>query len=141
MRRHGDMVRADGGSASNEIIVTGGHVGTHVDALSHVSQDGCCTAAIDAEAAQPAGGSASTASSTSRRMSPAACCSTSPRARGVDALARRLRRHRRRPGRGRRPRRRRSPVAGDVALVRTGWARQLDDAGAYLGHDSRRPRC
>ncbi|MBO2447882.1 cyclase family protein [Actinomadura barringtoniae] len=39
-RRHGDMVRADGGSAANEIIVTGGHVGTHVDALAHVSQDG-----------------------------------------------------------------------------------------------------
>lgn len=39
-RRHGDMVRADGGSAANELIVTGGHVGTHVDALGHVSQDG-----------------------------------------------------------------------------------------------------
>ncbi|MEU6711582.1 cyclase family protein [Nonomuraea sp. NPDC046802] len=39
-RRHGDMVRSDGGSAANEIIVTGGHVGTHVDALAHVSQEG-----------------------------------------------------------------------------------------------------
>jgi kynurenine formamidase len=39
-RRHGDVVRADGGSAANEIIVLGGHVGTHVDALAHVSQDG-----------------------------------------------------------------------------------------------------
>lgn len=39
-RRHGDMVRADGGSAANELIITGGHVGTHVDALAHVSQDG-----------------------------------------------------------------------------------------------------
>ncbi|WP_436772165.1 cyclase family protein [Yinghuangia sp. YIM S09857] len=39
-RRHGDYVRTDGGSAANEIIVTGGHVGTHVDALGHVSQDG-----------------------------------------------------------------------------------------------------
>ncbi|GIH02383.1 cyclase [Rhizocola hellebori] len=39
-RRHGDMVRADGGSASNEVIITGGHVGTHVDALAHVSHDG-----------------------------------------------------------------------------------------------------
>jgi kynurenine formamidase len=36
-RRHGDAVRPDGGSASNEVIVTGGHVGTHVDALAHVS--------------------------------------------------------------------------------------------------------
>ncbi|MEV0347938.1 cyclase family protein [Nonomuraea sp. NPDC050680] len=39
-RRHGDLVRPDGGSAANEIIVTGGHVGTHVDALAHVSQEG-----------------------------------------------------------------------------------------------------
>lgn len=39
-RRHDDVVREDGGSAANEIIVTGGHVGTHVDALAHVSQDG-----------------------------------------------------------------------------------------------------
>ena len=40
LRRHGDMVRADSGSAANEMIVTGGHVGTLVDALAHVSQDG-----------------------------------------------------------------------------------------------------
>ncbi|MFF3501757.1 cyclase family protein [Streptomyces sp. NPDC003247] len=39
-RRHGDLVRADGGSAANEIVITGGHVGTHVDALAHVSQHG-----------------------------------------------------------------------------------------------------
>jgi len=39
-RRHGDLVREDGGSAANEILVTGGHVGTHLDALGHISQDG-----------------------------------------------------------------------------------------------------
>lgn len=39
-RRHGDMVRADGGSAANDIISMGTHVGTHIDALAHVSQDG-----------------------------------------------------------------------------------------------------
>lgn len=39
-RRHGDTMRADGSSAANEIIVTGGHVGTHVDALAHVSLRG-----------------------------------------------------------------------------------------------------
>ena len=40
MRRHGDMVRSDGGSAANEMIVLGGHVGTHIDALCHVSHQG-----------------------------------------------------------------------------------------------------
>lgn len=39
-RRHGDVVSPNGGSASNEIIITGGHVGTHIDALSHVSFKG-----------------------------------------------------------------------------------------------------
>lgn len=39
-RRHGDVVRTDGGSAANDLIVTGTHVGTHIDALAHVSQDG-----------------------------------------------------------------------------------------------------
>src|ERR1700722_4496152 len=34
LRRHGDMVRSDGGSASNEIIIMGGHTGTHLDAAA-----------------------------------------------------------------------------------------------------------
>ena len=55
IRRHGDMVRADGGSAANEIIVTGGHVGTHVDALSHVSHDGLLHGGVDAAGAQQGG--------------------------------------------------------------------------------------
>ena len=49
MRRHGDYVRSDGGSAANEIIVTGGHVGTHVDALAHVSHDGKLYGGVDAD--------------------------------------------------------------------------------------------
>ncbi|GIF26132.1 kynurenine formamidase [Actinoplanes tereljensis] len=40
VRRHGDQVREGGGSAANDILVLGTHVGTHVDALAHVSQDG-----------------------------------------------------------------------------------------------------
>lgn len=39
-RRHGDMVRPDGGSAANDMITMGTHVGTHIDALAHVSHDG-----------------------------------------------------------------------------------------------------
>ena len=47
-RRHGDMVRADGGSAANDMISTGTHVGTHIDALAHVSQDGKLFGGADA---------------------------------------------------------------------------------------------
>ena len=38
--RHGDVVGADGASGATELIVTGGHVGTHVDALCHISANG-----------------------------------------------------------------------------------------------------
>ncbi len=51
-RRHGDLVRSDGGSAANELIVLGGHVGTHVDALAHVSQDGRLFGGQDAGSVQ-----------------------------------------------------------------------------------------
>lgn len=49
VRRHGDVTRPDGGSAANEMIVTGCHVGTHIDALCHVSQDGLLHGAVPAE--------------------------------------------------------------------------------------------
>src|SRR5581483_3266892 len=55
LRRHGDMVRADGGSASNEMIVMGGHTGTHLDALCHVSHAGKLHGGIDAQEAQTGG--------------------------------------------------------------------------------------
>ncbi|WP_031468650.1 cyclase family protein [Sciscionella sediminilitoris] len=54
-RRHGDMVREDGGSAASEVIMTGGHVGTHIDALAHVSQDGFLYDGVDCMAAQTGG--------------------------------------------------------------------------------------
>lgn len=54
-RRHGDMVRADGGSAANDIITMGTHVGTHVDALAHVSQDGKLYGGLDAAEALEGG--------------------------------------------------------------------------------------
>jgi kynurenine formamidase len=40
------MVRPDGGSVANEIIVLGGHVGTHIDALCHISHDGLLHGAV-----------------------------------------------------------------------------------------------
>jgi kynurenine formamidase len=54
-RRHGDMVRADGGSASNEMLLLGGHTGTHIDALCHVSHRGRLFGGHDAAAAQVGG--------------------------------------------------------------------------------------
>ncbi len=55
-RRHGDVVRADGGSAANELIVMGGHVGTHIDALGHVSHNGLMHGGIRAGDVQSSSG-------------------------------------------------------------------------------------
>ena len=51
-RRHGDMVRDDGGSAANDLLVTGTHVGTHIDALGHVSHCGDLYGGVKADDAQ-----------------------------------------------------------------------------------------
>ena len=49
------MVRADGGSAANDIVTMGTHVGTHIDALAHVSQDGLLHGGVLASEAQVGG--------------------------------------------------------------------------------------
>ncbi len=54
-RRHGDMVRADGGSVASELILLGGHTGTHIDALCHISHEGKLHGGVDAAAAQVGG--------------------------------------------------------------------------------------
>ncbi|GIW08915.1 MAG: hypothetical protein KatS3mg060_3720 [Dehalococcoidia bacterium] len=50
-----DAVRADGVTAANEMIVLGGHTGTHIDALSHVGYKGQLHGGVDAAAAQTGG--------------------------------------------------------------------------------------
>ena len=54
-RRHGDRVRACGGSAAADLLTTGCHVGTHVDALAHVSHQGRLHGGVDACEAQSGG--------------------------------------------------------------------------------------
>ncbi|WP_419930006.1 cyclase family protein [Candidatus Poriferisocius sp.] len=55
-RLHGDRMRPDGGSAAADLLTTGCHVGTHVDALAHVSHQGQLYGGIDAAQAQANGG-------------------------------------------------------------------------------------
>ena len=54
-RRHGDRVREDGGSAAADLLTTGCHVGTHVDALAHVSHHGLLFGGVSAAEAQATG--------------------------------------------------------------------------------------
>jgi kynurenine formamidase len=132
IRRHGDMVRPDGGSAANEIIVTGGHVGTHVDALSHVSHDGLMHGGVDAAAAQTGGVFRELGAEHTPALLTRGVLLDVAAARGVDVLpagygvtADDLEAAAERAGA--------RPGPGDVALVRTGWARHFDTPSVYLG--------
>jgi kynurenine formamidase len=134
-RRHGDAVRPDGGSASNEVIVTGGHVGTHVDALSHVSHEGLLHGGIDAAEAQRGGKHTAHGAETIPPMVTRGVLLDVAAVHGVDTLeggygvtAEDLAAAAERAGA--------EPGRGDVALVRTGWGRLFGDTAAYLGKES-----
>jgi kynurenine formamidase len=136
VRRHGDMVRADGGSAANDLIVTGTHVGTHVDALGHVSHEGRLFGDADAEAEQRGGGFRDHGI---HRFDPyvgRGVLLDVPATLGVAALD---------PAHEITPEelaatveRQGTPIRpGDAVLIRSGWAQRWDDgAAAYVGHAS-----
>jgi len=133
-RRHGDMVREDGGSAANEVIITGGHVGTHVDALGHVSQDGLVYGGIDAASIQSHHGLSVHAIDTFQPYVGRGVLLDITKVKGVDTLD---------PGYG---------VTdddleaaqelagvevreGDAVLIGTGWSRLWEDRPAFQGLD------
>ncbi|MDN5918438.1 MAG: cyclase family protein [Pseudonocardia sp.] len=134
-RRHGDAVRPDGGSASNEVIITGGHVGTHVDALAHVSHEGMLYGGVDAEASQRGGRHTVHGAETIPPMVTRGVLLDVAGTHGVDTLdggygitAADLAAAAERAGA--------EPGTGDIALIRTGWARNFGDAAAYVGKES-----
>lgn len=51
-KRHGDFVNPGGSSSAADAIALGTHVGTHIDALCHFSQDGALRGGAPAEANQ-----------------------------------------------------------------------------------------
>lgn len=132
MRRHGDTVRADGGSASNEMMVLGGHTGTHIDALCHVSHCGRLHGGVEAEEAQQGGRFSAHGVETIPLTFCRGVLLDIAALHGVDCLE---------PG---------APVtaedleaaadrqgvevrAGDAVLVRTGWPRHWHDPQTFLG--------
>lgn len=132
IRRHGDMVREDGGSASNELIVTGGHVGTHVDALSHVSHEGKLHGGVDAQQAQLGGRFGQLGAEHTPPLLRRGVLLDVAALHGVDIL----------PGgygitaadlQGAADRAQVEVGEGDVVLIRTGWARHFDDPHTYQG--------
>lgn len=136
-RRHGDMVRADGGSAANDMITMGTHVGTHVDALAHVSHDGLLHGGADAAAAGRGGRFMEHGVHTIAPMAcrgvlldvPAALGTPQGCAPGYEITPDDLVATQERQGTQVEP--------GDVVLIRSGWGRHFDsDPQAYVGKDS-----
>ena len=135
MRRHGDMVREDGSSAANEMISTGGHTGTHVDALAHVSYMGHLHGGTPAAEAQQGGRFSALGTDAIEPMVCRGVLLDVAGLHGVDVL----------PagygitGEDLASAERESGVelrAGDVALVRSGWSRNFGDPEAFVGHET-----
>ena len=134
-RRHGDMVRADGGSAAAEIIVTGGHVGTHIDALAHVSQNGRLHGGHDCMAAQTGGAFSVHGVETIAPMVCHGVLLDVAGLHGVDSL---------KGGYGvtaedlaaAAEKANLTPTPGGVCLIHTGWSRWWSQPERYLGAES-----
>jgi kynurenine formamidase len=135
-RRHGDVVRADGGSAANDLLVTGTHVGTHIDALAHVSQDGRLHGGADTATAMDGGRFMTHGVHTIAPMVCRGVLLDVPAILGVPACA---------PGYeitvadlARCVQDQGTPVnRADVVLVRSGWGARFDEgAEAYLGQST-----
>lgn len=134
-RRHGDMVRDDGGSAAADMLVTGVHVGTHIDALCHVSHNGKLHGGADASAAQVGGTFSIHGVETVEPMVCRGALLDIPAVLGLDVCP---------PGYEISPADLESAVArqgvtvgaGDVVLIRSGWGRYWDEPPRYVGHDA-----
>lgn len=134
-RRHGDMVRPDGGSAANDMITMGTHVGTHIDALAHVSQDGVLHGGADAQDSCLGGKYVEHGVHTIEPMIRRGVLLDIPRSLGMEDLpgghevtVSQLELCAREQG---------TPIqAGDVVLIRTGWGKKFAEGVAYMGHDT-----
>jgi kynurenine formamidase len=134
--RHGDINRGCGFSSSNELIITSTHTSTHIDALSHVSENGMLHGGVDAAKAQQGTElfkehGVETIEPIFRR----GVLLDIARTKGVDVLAPAqevtvadLEAAQKHAGVAIHP--------GDVVLIRTGWTRHWTDSRKYLGLDS-----
>jgi kynurenine formamidase len=134
-RRHGDVTRADGGSAANDMLSMGTHVGTHIDALAHVSHNGKMYGGVVAAEAGIGGKYVDLGVHTIAPMVRRGVLLDVPATLGQDSceagyeitvgdLERAVERQRLGVGNG------------DVILIRSGWGRLFDQGDPYLGKDT-----
>lgn len=135
-RRHGDSYRPDGDSAANDLLVTGTHVGTHIDAFAHVSHQGALHGGAPVAEVMDHGRflqhGVHTIAPMVRRgvlLDVAACLGVDRCAAAYEITAADLDATVARQGTDVR--------AGDVVLIRSGWGALFDEGtAAYLGKES-----
>jgi kynurenine formamidase len=133
VRRHGDLVREDGSSGANEMVVMGGHTGTHIDALCHVSLGGRLYGGVDALESSRGGRFRELGVETIAPIVRRGVLLDPPAAHGLEGweagrpiTAADLQETCRRQGSEVRP--------GDAVLVRSGWPRdRWQDPAAFVG--------
>lgn len=135
VRRHGDRVREDGSSSASELMVSGTHTGTHVDAPAHISVSGRLHGGIPVEEAMQEGRFAVHGIDRVEPIVGRGILFDVPRALGLEYLApavevtaEHLAEAARNSGIDPRP--------GDVALIRTGWGRHFSEPETYGGRET-----
>ncbi len=135
LHRHGDMVLPGGISGATEMFLTGGHVGTHMDALAHISHEGKLYGGLDAHQAQRGGRFQKLGIDQAGVIVCRGILLDVAKLHGVPVLA---------PGTGigaddlRRAAQQGGVESrqGDAILVRSGWATNWGDPATYIGHES-----
>lgn len=125
-RQHGDMILENGASSASELLTLGGHVGTHIDALSHFSCDGKLHGGIAPKQSYDGGVETHSVETIAPILRPGVLFDIA-RLQGVDALA---------PDFTITPKHLQAcdvePPKGGIALIRTGWAQFWNDASRYI---------
>jgi kynurenine formamidase len=140
-RRHGDphpAKRQDGSSFANEVIVTSGHSGTHIDALGHFSRDGCLHGGIKVSDVETRDGYRELNAADIPPILQSAVVIDAAAAKGVDCLA---------PAEEISIADLEKALAlanaeikpGDAVLIRTGWARHWSDPEMFIGRKGGMP--
>jgi len=125
-RKHGDFVLESGASSASELLTFGGHVGTHIDALSHFTCDGKLHGGAAPRQSYDGGVEQHSVETVEPIIRPGVLFDVA-RLMDVDALDADVvvtPEHLEACGV--------KPTAGGIALIRTGWAQFWNDAARFI---------
>ncbi len=128
-KKHGEIMYRDGSTSAADAIALGTHVGTHIDALSHFSCNGVCFGGGTVEQSYEHGMTRLGVDTVAPIVRRGVLLDVAGQ-QGVDALPEDfeiLPEHLERATRC-------EIQAGNVVLLRTGWARYFLDAGRYINN-------